>query len=416
MGLFREQVINAQRPKGIGELVIPPSRWIRWTVLSALLCFVGVSVLTLTRPYQQTQAVSGITQYTEGEYAIVNQHVGVITEIYVLPNEVVVAGQALYSLSHVATARLSKTALNEQVQQYETLQQQLEYKQQELERAFTAEEHFVHTSRQNTQKLIENLTAQAQIFAPELASLQIQFDKMTHLMNQQMVTNPQWIQAGSQLSVAKANVLRYEQEKIEHHSKMALYAQQLALIRLKYAAQQESLQAQMTQNQTQLQALAHQRSSTIYAPDDGVITRFTMRIGQTLAAQEHIAMLVPEKGQLVGMLYIPNFAAGNIYLGQAVQLQLSAYPYKIYGMVHTQISHVDTASRVLSANASQSQNSLYTQVDLPKHWHYQSNTNPKNQIKLRSGMTFTAHIVTQKMPLWQKIWMRISSRSEVHHG
>ena len=248
MGLFRQQAMNTQRPSVIGELIIPPSQWIGRTVAGALLCFVMVSAWTLTRQYQQTHAVRGITQYTQGEYAIVNQHLGEVTDIYVQPNEVVKQGQALFSLSHIASARFSKADLDAQVLQYQALHHQLKNKQKELQNAFAAEAHFVHTSRSNTQQLIDNLSEQAQIFTPELASLQTQFEKMTHLMKQKVVTNPQWIQAGSQLSAAKANMLRFDQEKIQQQSQLALYTQQLALIRLKYAAQQDSLQAQITQN------------------------------------------------------------------------------------------------------------------------------------------------------------------------
>jgi len=413
MGLFRQQAINTQRPSVIGELIIPPSQWIGRTVAGALLCFVMVSAWTLTRQYQQTHAVRGITQYTQGEYAIVNQHLGEVTDIYVQPNEVVKQGQALFSLSHIASARFSKADLDAQVLQYQALHHQLENKQKELQNAFAAEAHFVHTSRSNTQQLIDNLSEQAQIFTPELASLQTQFEKMTHLMKQKVVTNPQWIQAGSQLSAAKANMLRFDQEKIQQQSQLALYTQQLALIRLKYAAQQDSLQAQITQNSAQLQALAHQRSSTIYAPNAGIITRFTLQTGQTLAAQEQIAMLVPESGQLVGTLHIPNYASGKIYLGQTVQLQMNAYPYKLYGMVETNIMHIDTASILSSNENTYQKNTLSTQVTLPKRWDQQP---AQPNIEFRSGMTFTAHIVTQTMPLWQKIWIGISGNTENYHG
>jgi membrane fusion protein len=416
MGLFRQQAINAQRPSVIGELVIPPSQWIGRTVAATLLCFILGSVWTLTRQYQQTHAVRGITQYTQGEYAIVNQHIGEVTDIYVQPNQVVAQGQALFSLSHIANARFSKADLDAQVLQYQMLHRQLENKQQELKQAFAAEADFIHTSSNNTQQLIDNLSKQARIFSPELASLQIQYEKMTHLMKQKVVTNPQWIQAGSQLSAAKANMLRFEQETIEQQSQLALHTQQIALIRLKYAAQQDALQAQITQNNAQLQALAHQRSSTIYAPNKGIITRFTLQIGQTLAAQEQVAMLVPEAGQLVGSLNIPNFASGNIHLGQTVRLQLNAYPYKLYGMVETQITHIDTASILSSKEEAYRQNTLNTQVTLPKQWQHKHSQPTQANIKLRSGMTFTAHIVTQTMPLWQKIWIGVSGNAGAYHG
>ena len=413
MGLFRQQAINAQRPSVIGELIIPPSQWIGRTITGALLSFILVSVWTLTRDYQQTHAVRGVTQYTQGEYAIVNRHLGEVTDIFVKPNELVTQGQALFSLSHIASARFSKADLDAQVLQYQTLQQQLESQQQELSHAFAAEAHFIQTSSINTQQLIDNLSKQAQIFTPELAHLQTQYEKMTHLMKHKVVTNPQWIQAGSQLSAAKANMLRFEQEKIEQLSQLALHTQQLALIRVKYAAQQDSLQAQVTQNNAQLQALAHQRSSTIYAPNAGIITRFTLQIGQTLTAQEQVAMLVPESGQLIGTLHIPNVASGKLYLGQTVQLQINAYPYKLYGMVGTHITHIDTASILSVKESNYLQNTISAQVSMPKHWQQQST---RSSIELRSGMTFTAHIVTQTMPLWQKLWMGITGDVGEYHG
>lgn len=132
-----------------------------------------------------------------------------------------------------------------------------------------------------------------------------------------------------------------------------------------------------------------------------------------MAAQEQIAMLVPKSGQLVGTLHIPNYASGKIYLGQTVHLQMNAYPYKLYGMVETNIMHIDTASILSSNENTYQQNTLSTQVTLPKRGEQQS---AQPSIELRSGMTFTAHIVTQTMPLWQKIWIGISGNTENYHG
>ena len=82
-------------------------------------------------------------------------------------------------------------------------------------------------------------------------------------------------------------------------------------------------------------------------------------------------------------------------------------------MVETNIMHIDTASILSSNENTYQQNTLSTQVTLPKRWDQQP---AQPNIEFRSGMTFTAHIVTQTMPLWQKIWIGISGNTENYHG
>lgn len=97
---------------------------------------------------------------------------------------------------------------------------------------------------------------------------------------------------------------------------------------------QASLQQEMAENQIR-------KSAFVTAPNNGTVTAIAYESGQTVAAGQMLATLIPSdvggKNQggnpaLEAHLYAPSRAAGFVVAGQRVLIRYQAYPYQKFGL------------------------------------------------------------------------------------
>ncbi len=422
MGLFRQAAIDAQRPKLSGDIIIPSSQWIGTTMLMMLLLMLGLGAWVLTRDYRQTQPVQGVTQFAHGEFSLVNKHNATVMDVHVQPNQSVVQGQALVTVSYTDFARYSTADILEQQQAKLRQQEQVTAQYTALNSAYRAERDFLHASIARTKQMLLNLQAQQHLHATELQALIAQSNKIRALVQRGFATEAQLLQAHSDVRSAKATQLQLSQQVLNHHEQHGNQEQHLANSEFEFATQQAVLLTQQTQIDDQIAALAHQSSAILYAPSDGIITQFSVKPGQTLLSAQAIGMIVPEEGDVIGVLQIPSHAAGHIYQGQAVQIQFAAYPHKIYGMLGAQISHIDTPALPIgltptASRTYQQRGGIFglvrnTHLTMTQQWDCCNDASP---IQIVSGMAFTAQIVVQKLPLWQKVWQGLTGNSSASY-
>lgn len=122
-------------------------------------------------------------------------------------------------------------------------------------------------------------------------------------------------------------------------------------------ADEATLTAQQTSQHQQLQrdllALRdtdaqqqHDAGIGAVAPAAAVVTARATASGDAVQAGQLLLRLSPAGAPLEAVLMLPATAAGRVHAGQAVALQLAAYPYQTYGLVQAQITEVDNSPLV----------------------------------------------------------------------
>lgn len=399
MGLFRQAAVDGRKRVVIGNHLIPPSRHLTCLVWLCCGVFVLLTTWVLTRQYEKTKAIQGVTHYTQGEFSIISPHQGIISDIHVTTNQTVVKGQALFTVNMQPTSGFTPSDIQLQQTQYNKIQTHLLNKQKNIDVTFIAEKKYLQQSADNTRRVINNLNEQRVLLNADYLAQQAQGQRMISLLNKGIVSHYQVEQYQVEFRGIKSRILQLEQSLIERGSQLALFNQQLVDIVSERDEKLAYIEGRLVENSTKLQALKFQTSAMITAPKDGVITQLVLNEGATILNQQKLAVIVPEHGELVGRLMIPSVAKADINIHQLVYLQMKSYPHRIYGQLQSTITSIDRPSFQTQPNG------MHAQVAIPEVWQ----TNKRAQeIILTSGMEFTALIVIEQYPLWQKMWLKLN--------
>ena len=95
------------------------------------------------------------------------------------------------------------------------------------------------------------------------------------------------------------------------------------------------------------------RGSRCYlaAPFNGLVAALPVSSGQTVAAGEEVAALIPKGGVFDAELFVPASSAGSLGRGQTVVLRFDAYPYQQYGAGRGVIRDVPLAASFVAGNS-----------------------------------------------------------------
>ena len=227
MGLFRQAAVDARKRVVIGNHLIPPSRHLTCLVWLSCGVFVLLTTWVLTRQYEQTKAIQGVTHYTQGEFSIVSPYQGIITDIHVTSNQTVVKGQALFTVNMQPTSGFTPADIQLQQTQYNTIQTHLLNKQKNIDVTFIAEKKYLKQSADNTRRVINNLNEQLVLLNADHLAQQAQGQRMISLLNKGIVSHHQVEQHQVEFRGIKSRILQIEQSLIERGSQLALFKQQL---------------------------------------------------------------------------------------------------------------------------------------------------------------------------------------------
>lgn len=153
----------------------------------------------------------------------------------------------------------------------------------------------------------------------------------------------------------------------------------------------QSSRAALTQKITEVELA---RGYTLTAPLDGVVTGLTARLGQTVAADQPLLMIVPRRARPRIELYVPTAAAGFMAPGQDVRLAIDAFPYQRFGTVVGSVAQISGAAMVRQGPNGPVPFYLAV-VEIPQPWVRAFGRNQR----LVPGMTLSARIVTEERSL-----------------
>ncbi|NOT62086.1 MAG: HlyD family efflux transporter periplasmic adaptor subunit [Acidobacteria bacterium] len=128
------------------------------------------------------------------------------------------------------------------------------------------------------------------------------------------------------------------------------------------------------------------RQTTVRAPYDGVLTELAVRgPGNVVQAGQQVAALAPAGAQLVIEAQVLNKDMARIAVGLPVKLKFDAFPFQEYGVVN---GHILTVAP--DAAGESGRGASYKVTIQP------GQASSGKTLALRSGMTATAEIITER--------------------
>ena len=338
--LFRQEAIDAQREKFLGEATIarPVPAWV-FTLLAAGIAVLLV-VVAVWGQYTRRERVEGYLALDTGAARVLTSDAGRVTELLVREGDEVKAGDALARISLDRTlgsgASTSETTTREMQtrlgnleaekarwrelgdQQTETARHRA--KDLENERAQLDDEIKLQETR------VRSAVAEAERYK-KLAGDKFVSD-VAHKAKQDDVTDQQ----------IKVQALRRQRAQIERD--LAGAQMEGPQIDLRTRAQVQQVERQISELREGMTQVEAKRETILRAPLPGIVTNVAVNRGQSVAADAPLATVLPKGSGLHVELLVPTRAIGFLKKGQEVVLRYDAFPYERFGQYSGTINDI----------------------------------------------------------------------------
>jgi membrane fusion protein len=342
--LFRREVVAQQSAKAYGEVLLmqAPARVLATAAYAVLAtCIVGMVAFG---SFARSVNIAGVLTPVGGYVRVATPQSGVIIESRVSEGQVVQVGQVLFVLDAQRSSG-SGSDTNQTVAR------------------------LLQSRRDSLSSEGEHLRLSAQQRAR--AAAQRVADLRTELLH----VNAQWQLQQQRVSLAQQTLHRYDElqakgfvaavqqqerqvELIDQQQRLAdLERAQLATARQVKSAQSElsdlqlQLQREQAATERSIASLDQELAETsarsewqIRAPQAGTVASVSVERGQSAAAGQILANIVPRDAALVAELYAPSRASGVLRAGMQVRLRYQAFPYQKYGQFVGTVSEVSGAT------------------------------------------------------------------------
>jgi membrane fusion protein len=340
--LFRQEAIDAQREKFLGEATIarPVPFWV-FTLLAA-----GIAVLLIVvavwGQYQRRERVEGYLALDTGAARVLTPDAGRITELLIKEGDEVKAGQELAKISLERSTASGASTSEAVVAEIQSRRASLE-KEQEQWRDLAAQQ--VEQARRRVKALqneLEQVEREMRLQATRVKSTKEQADRFKSLAGEKFVSDVAAKQKQDEVTdqEIKLQALRRQRAQVERDLGAAKLEEPQIELRARGTADEVARQiSELKEGLSQVEA---KRESVVRAPMAGIVTNLAVNRGQSVAADAPLATVLPKGSGLHAELLVPTRAIGFVTKGAEVVLRYEAFPYERFGQyrgVITDIGH-----------------------------------------------------------------------------
>jgi membrane fusion protein len=329
--LFRQEAIDAQREKFLGEATIarPVPFWV-FTLLAAGTAFLLIAVAVWGQ-YTRRERVEGYLALDTGAARVLIPDAGRITELMVKEGDEVKAGDELAKISlersTVSGASTSQAVAAEMESRRTSL-----VKEQEQWRDLGARQ--VEQARRRVKDLENELTQidrEMKLQETRVKSTREQADRYKALAGEKFMSDVAAKQKQDEVTdqEIKLQALRRQRSQVERDLGAAKADE--PQIELRARAQADQVARQISELKEGLSQVEAKRESVIRAPMAGIVTNIAVNRGQSIAADAPFVTVLPKGSGLHAELLVPTRAIGFVTKGSEVVLRYDAFPYERFG-------------------------------------------------------------------------------------
>ena len=404
--LFRDEALENQRTKLLGEIVLTPKLSVMWISVAALLLAAAVVAFMALGSYTRRVTINGQLMPAAGLIRVYTPQAGVVLEKHVIDGEVVKQGQVLYVLNSDRPGDNARELQGDIARQTNERRTSLE---QEVERSkrMQKEENSGLGRRAETIKAeIRTIAAQVEEQKVRIRYAEDTRKRYQSLADQDYIARDELRQKEIDLSETRSRLQGLERDGLALQRELQQIQQELDNSRLRYDNQIAQLTRDISNTNQQLTEVESRRRVVITAPNAGRATLVSAEVGQTIDSARALLTVVPTSGELVARLYAPSASIGFVQPGDRVLLRYQAFPYQKFGQQEGVVETVSTSAATAAELAAlptdgplgaANEPVFAIQVKLPRNT-IDANGQPR---ALQAGMQLEADILQERRKIYE---------------
>lgn len=342
--LFRQEAVNAIRPRQFSEITLVPGASSRWLAIVGLCVIVSLGALIGLGSYTRRTTVGGQVYPSEGLIRVTATQPGIVVEQLVRDGQVVKRGSVLFVLS---ADRLGADNLDYQrgiATQIESRRRSLE---DDLKRSAQSEQQETEQLKRRLTSLRaeqEQVARQAQQLTSRVTGAEGALKRYEGLYKQEFVSKDELLAKETEVAEVRSRQQGNRRDMLALERDLSAAQRDLDSVRVRFVSQRSELDRSILSTRQEFSELEAKRRMVITAPADGQITLLQAELGQSVEMGRPLAQLVPLNNQLTVRLYAPSKAAGFVQVGAPVLLRFDAFPYQKYGQLTGKVLSVSNAA------------------------------------------------------------------------
>jgi membrane fusion protein len=379
--LFRQEVAQFQDDLRFGEKIFYQPIHLKIFVIALLIAALCFGVFAAMAPLKQTEMIRGHLNPKQGAMKVFSPTTGTVGEVLVAEGDVVVKGQVLAHIMRSTFDSTGHAALD-----YSLRQIDVQIAQQARHKAL-----IVAQSDLNSQQLCAQIKARQE----EL-----------EVMHAQLRTVEKRYVLSEKDALDSLYALEEAMQSVQARSKSAA----AALLGLEQQLDQEPFarQAQVLEIEKVLAQLYARRNElevgdafSLTAPSDGIVSNLLSPLGASVDPRVPFLTLLPSDAQMQALLYVPSRALGELADAQQILLAYDAYPARVFGYFPARIERI--AETVLDPREHVFPLDVQEPIFLVRATPDLSFEADNENLSFRSGMQFSAYVVTGQQSLLQRL-------------
>jgi membrane fusion protein len=402
--LFRQEAIDAQREKFLGEAIIarPVPAWV-FTLLAAGTAALIIAVAVWGQ-YTRRERVEGYLALDAGAARVLIPDAGRIAELFIKEGEEVKSGDPLARIS-LDRSTVSGGSTNAAVAaEMRSRRAILEREQSQLRELGEQQLEQVRRRVKDLGNELAQIDAEMKLQQVRIKSAKDQLERYRGLAGEkQFVSEALVKQKGDEVTDQEIKLQSLMRQRSQVERDLAMAKLEEPAVELRTRTQVEQVARQISELQEGLTQVQARTETVIRAPVAGVVTNIAVNNGQSIAADAPLATVLPKGSGMHVELLVPTRAIGFVKPGQDVVLRYDAFPYERFGQYHGRITDIgrnvwSSGDRVGPVSVKEPVYRVDVALDR------QSVSALGQEFSLRPGMLVNADLLLEKRTLFEWIF------------
>ncbi len=401
--LFRQEAIDAQREKLLGEVSVarPVPTWV-FTLLALAFAALIIGFLFFGE-YTRRERVEGFLALDTGAARILAPEAGTLVELMIKEGDEVAVGSPIARLSLERGTASGATSADLVQRELSLRVANLEAEKENVRLLAEQQKEQLRRRIDDLKKELSQADAEIRLQQTRVASAREDFQRTQQLVKDGFVSDTALTaKRNDQLDQqVKLETLRRNRSTIERDLRGA--QSELPGVDLKAQQQFDQLTREKGQLQQSLVQEETRRETVIRAPVSGTVTNIAVSRGASLAADAPLATVLPVGSGLEAQLLVPTRAIGFVQPGNEVVLRYDAFPFQRFGQHRGSVHNVSRTvwspgERVGPVTVREPVYRIDVQLER------QTVDAGGQEIDLRPGMLVSADILLEKRTVFEWIF------------